>query len=150
MDTKRPKSTQCRNTLAAPPADGEGLPARLRVMRANPARFRPETVLARPREMEALCAPGQSCTPAEFRRRHLASICWSNPEAPDYLLIIRALVRPMPEVLEDAAAAFGLPRLERAWEDLQLEGASDPEVRRAKSCTERILGRLRGGLEHAD
>lgn len=89
-------------------------------------------------------------TPAEFRRRHLAAICWSNSEASDDLLIIRALVRPMPEVLEDAAAAFGLPRLEKAWVDLQLKGTDDPEVQSARSYTERILAGLRRGLDHAD
>ena len=89
-------------------------------------------------------------TPEAFRHRHLARVCWSNPFASDDLLIVRALLRPMPEVLQDAVAAFGLPRLEKAWQELQAQGADDPEVQRSRPHTTRILASLSRSLRHAD
>lgn len=81
-------------------------------------------------------------SPEEFRRKHLAAICWSNPEASDDTLVRRALVTPSKALLVDACLAYGLARVESTWQDLASD-LEDPEVQDARSKTSEILAAIR-------
>ena len=91
-------------------------------------------------------APAVSPPPSEaprFRERY-RTLLWSNPKAPDEVLLRRALVRPTFRMLLDAAVEFGPETLRREWEGLL--ACEDPEVRRVRPATEQLLRNIRDGF----
>ena len=91
-------------------------------------------------------SPALTTNPAEFRAKHRALV-WSNTTASDDILIRRTLVRPEFDRMVDAVAAFGLEKIELEWQILLDD--NDPDARRARSITERLLRNARAGFEIA-
>lgn len=85
-------------------------------------------------------------TPERFRAKHRALV-WSNAAASDEIWMRRALVKPSLDTLVDAVGAFGLDRLEEQWH--LLLAADDPEARKARPFTERLLRSARDGCQLA-
>lgn len=82
----------------------------------------------------------------EFWELH-PGLVWSNPDAPDSVLIRAALLRPRFQTLLDVAMEFSLERLQQEWELLK----TDPEVntRSAQPIVERCLRNIEQGWHHA-
>lgn len=103
-----------------------------------------ELVLRRPAGRHAVATvAAPPAPPPGFRERYRA-LLWSNPDAPDEVLLRRALVRPGFRMLLDAAVEFGLPRLQREWDELL--AADDPEALRARAVTEQLLRNIQDGF----
>ena len=58
-------------------------------------------------------------------------IVWSNPEAPDSVMICNALLQRKKKVLVEVASRFGGQRLRREWEHLKSEAPAFPEIQKA-------------------
>ena len=89
----------------------------------------------------------RSASAGSFRDKYGGGLIWSNKNAPDDVLVRRALVRPGFQMLLDAAVEFGPDMLSAEWERLKAEG--EPEVVKVRATTERILGHIRDGYRQA-
>lgn len=78
-----------------------------------------------------------------FRDKYAVALAWSNKDAPDDVLMRRALVKPRFQQLLDAAVEFGIDQLSVEWERLKAEGSS--EAMKVGPTTERILGHIHDG-----
>lgn len=57
-------------------------------------------------------------------------IVWSNPEAPDSVMISNALLQGRKKVLAAVATRFGGHRLRREWEHLKTQAPAFPEIQK--------------------
>lgn len=81
-----------------------------------------------------------------FRERH-RDLVWSNPNAPDEVLIRAALIKPKFMILLDAAIEYGVDRLKCEWGVLRSQ--AENETVRIAPITERILKNIEYGYQQA-
>lgn len=83
---------------------------------------------------------------ASFRDRY-HWLAWANPNAPDEILLRRALVNPEFKTLLDAGLEFGVSKLVSEWDQLKAEG--DEETLRVQPVTDRLLRNICDGYRQA-
>jgi len=93
--------------------------------------------------VDSLAVPRRIQRHGSFRDKYAVALAWSNKDAPNDVLIRRALVRPRFQVLLDAAVEFGVDKLTAEWEHLKAEGSS--EVMKVCATTDRILKHINDG-----
>lgn len=81
-----------------------------------------------------------------FREQH-RDLIWSNPNAPDDVLIRHALLKPRFTVLLEAAIEFGVDKLESEW--LYLKRHAQNETAQVASITDQILKNIHDGYKQA-
>lgn len=76
-------------------------------------------------------------TPREWRDRYAVMLSWSNPEADDDLLLLKALKSGRWSIILSAARIFGAPRMTSLWIDIR----EDDDTKALQSFIDMLMRR---------